>query len=239
MKNLKKVCAVLVLMAILSTVLAGAAMAATYYYTTTRVNMRKGAGTGYSLITTLAKGTKVEKIDSRKASNDVTWYKVKAGSNTGWVCASYLTTSGGGSGTITMKGGKSYIRTGPGLGYKALTTIPQGATAKYTDTAYDNRTPAVLWYKIKYNGYTGWVSSLYTTNSGTSSGTKIVATKGSTNIRKAPDINSASIGTLSKGESAKYLNASAYDDRKPAVLWYKVSFNGKTGWVSSRYTTKK
>ena len=164
MKNLKRIGAVLVLVAILMTVLAGAAMAATYYYTTANLNMRKGAGTEYTRVATLSKGTKVEKLDSRKASTGVTWYKVKAGSKTGWVCASYLKSSGGGSasGTITMKSGKSYIRTGPGLDYRVLSTIPKGASAKYYDTAYDDRSPAVLWYKIKYDGHTGWVSSKYT-----------------------------------------------------------------------------
>lgn len=237
MKNLKKIFAVLVLMAVLMTCLAGTAMAATYYKTTTRVNMRKGAGTEYAQVTTLSKGVKVEKLDSRTASTGVTWYKVKYGSKTGWVCSSYLTPISGG--TITMKGGTSYVRSGPGLSYKKLTTIPKGTTVKFTDTAYDDRSPAVLWYKIKYDGYTGWVSSKYTTGGGSSSGTKIVATSGSTYIRKAPSIYADTIGSLSKGESVKYLNDSAYDNRKPPVLWYKVSYNGKTGWVSSKYTKKK
>lgn len=236
MKNLKRVCAVLVLMAVLCTVFAGAAMAATYYYTTASLNMRRGAGTEYAKITTLSKGAKVEKMDSAKASNGVTWYKVKHGSTTGWVCASYLTSKSGG-GTITMKGGKSYIRSGPGKNYSVKGTIPKGASAKYIDTAYDNRKPAVLWYKIKYNGITGWVSSLYTTGGGSSSGTKIVATKGSTYVRTAPKLSASTIGSLSKGESVKFLNDTAYDNRP--VLWYKVSFHGKTGWVSSKYTTKK
>lgn len=231
MKNLKRIFAAIVLVAMLCTAFASVAMAATYYYTTTSVNMRKGPSTDYAKITTLSKGAKVEKLDSSSG-----WYKVKHGSTTGWVCAKYLTSSSKG-GTITMKGGKSYLRTGPGLNYKALTTIPQGASAKYTETAYDNRKPAVLWYKVKYNGYTGWVSSKYTTGGGSSSGKRIVATKGSTNVRTSPNVNAKSIGILSEGESAKFLNKTAYDDRP--VLWYMVSFNGKTGWVSSRYTSKK
>ena len=40
-------------------------------------------------------------------------------------------------------------------------------------------------------------------------------------------------GTMHTGETAKYLGETKKDER--GVAWYKVSFNGKTGWVSSKY----
>ncbi|MEB5473644.1 SH3 domain-containing protein, partial [Shouchella clausii] len=48
--------------------------------TTARLNLRSGAGTNHSIITTLAKGQKVELLKKQGG-----WYQVKAGSRTGWV----------------------------------------------------------------------------------------------------------------------------------------------------------
>ena len=38
---------------------------------------------------------------------------------------------------------------------------------------------------------------------------------------------------MKKGQTASYLGSTKKDAR--GVAWYKVSFNGRTGWVSSRY----
>ena len=55
----------------------------------TSLNVRKGAGTSYSVITKLSKGTVVDVLES--ASNG--WKKVKtSGGTIGWVSGSYLTT---------------------------------------------------------------------------------------------------------------------------------------------------
>ena len=56
---------------------------------TDSLNMRKGAGTSYSVITKLSKGTVVDVLES--ASNG--WKKIKISNGTiGWVSGSYLTT---------------------------------------------------------------------------------------------------------------------------------------------------
>ena len=57
---------------------------------------------------------------------------------------------------------------------------------------------------------------------------------GDSNMRTGPGLGYDSIGALKKGESAEYLNESSIDDRGAA--WYRISFNGTTGWVSSKYT---
>lgn len=139
--------------------------------------------------------------------------------------------------TITLKSGQSFLRTGPGLEYHAKFAIPKGTTLKVLDAKYDSR--PVLWYKVKYNGETGWVSSKYTKNDPEPTPTKhgIYAASGSTYIRKNHYRSAESIGTLPKGATATYLGKSAKDER--GVVWYKIKYNGKTGWVSSKYTKKK
>ena len=66
--------------------------------------------------------------------------------------------------------------------------------------------------------------------------TKIGGVTGNTNVRTGPGLKYRIIGVLHKGDETKYLGKSAKDDR--GVTWYKVEWNGRTGWVSSRYTRK-
>ena len=63
---------------------------------------------------------------------------------------------------------------------------------------------------------------------------RVKAVSGDTYVRKHPDKDSADIGVLCRGDSATYLEEKRWDDRD--VVWYKISFHGHKGWVSSRYT---
>jgi len=69
--------------------------------------------------------------------------------------------SGGKHSYIEGDDGKSFIRTGPGLDYKSVGVLHRGEDAKYLgETSIDDR--GVLWYKIRWNGHSAWVSSMYT-----------------------------------------------------------------------------
>ena len=67
-----------------------------------------------------------------------------------------------------------------------------------------------------------------------SNGRRVKAVSGDTYVRKHPDKEAAEFGVLYQGDSAPYLEEKRWDDRD--VVWYKVSFHGHNGWVSSRYT---
>ena len=66
------------------------------------------------------------------------------------------------------------------------------------------------------------------------SGRRVKAVSGDTYVRKHPDKDTADHGVLYRGDSVPYLEEKRWDDRD--VVWYKVSFHGHIGWVSSRYT---
>ena len=55
------------------------------YVNCSALNVRSGAGTSYSIITTITKDTKVEVISSSKG-----WSKIKVGTTTGYVSSKYL-----------------------------------------------------------------------------------------------------------------------------------------------------
>src|SRR5262245_26939873 len=68
------------------------------------LNLRTGAGTGYSVILTMPQGAEVSVIGASSG-----WYKVTYGSHTGWCSGLYLTPVAGGGGGGGSSGGSSEI----------------------------------------------------------------------------------------------------------------------------------
>ena len=141
--------------------------------------------------------------------------------------------------------GKSHLRLGPGLGYDDVGVLHVGETATFlNETSTDER--GVVWYKVSFDGKTCWVSSKYTTlyndsgasgadNSGFIAKSYVKGTSGKSHLRLGPGLGYDDVGVFHVGETATFLNETSTDER--GVVWYKVSFGGKTCWVSSKYTT--
>ena len=128
------------------------------------------------------------------------------------------------------------LRKGAGLGYKSIRTISQGTTLTYDKTAKDDR--GVKWYRVTYKGKTGWVSSKYAkeSSSGGSSSDTRVKTTGDVHLRSGAGLDYKSIRTIAKGTTLTY-DKTKKDGR--GVVWYHVSYKGKSGWVSSKYAKKQ
>lgn len=69
-------------------------------------------------------------------------------------------------------------------------------------------------------------------NGGMSANQYIQAT-GDVYVREGPGLSYDSIDILYKGKKTPFLGEVRKDNR--GVAWGKVSFKGKTGWVSSKY----
>lgn len=94
----------------------------------------------------------------------------------------------------------------------------------YNGTKVDIIDSAAGFYKISYNGTTGWVSSSYVA---VSTGTVNVGTY--LNVRKSNSTSSEIIGKLYNGTKVNIIDS--------AAGFYKISYNGITGWASSNYIT--
>ena len=130
--------------------------------------------------------------------------------------------------------GSVNLRSGPGLGYKDIGTINKGTTLSYLHQfSTDER--GVVWYRVHYKNSSAWISSKYSELIGASATPWLYATDGKSYLRKAPNLEGQIITTVQKGDAAEYLGTSSIDER--GVTWYRVSYRGNTGWVSSRYTS--
>ena len=132
----------------------------------TSLNVRKGAGTSYSVITKLSKGTVVDVLES--ASNG--WKKIKtSGGTIGWVSGSYLTTgvvnqpstdnsTSQTSYKATVNTDSLNMRKGAGTSYSIITKLSRGTVVDVLESASNG------WKKVKTSGGTiGWVSGSYLT----------------------------------------------------------------------------
>lgn len=138
------------------------------------------------------------------------------------------------------------LRSGPGTTFEVLDVVPQGETISCLgESAYDEG--GAHWLKVRYGSAMGWISSEYaclgissTGSEGDASGMESeqyakqsLRTTGKVYLRANPSINSTIICTIPKGISVSYAGDDAVDDR--GVRWFKAIYDGRTGWVSSRY----
>ena len=136
--------------------------------------------------------------------------------------------------------GQVNVRKGACLDYTAVNTLKAGKVLNFDKTKTDER--GVIWYHVKG----GWISSKNTTQidgsvskeknastkGGKATGNTVKAT-GDMNLRKGPGLDYAEVSIIKSGKTVQYLGKTKKDAR--GVAWYKVSYNNKTGWVSSKY----
>ncbi len=115
------------------------------------VNMRKGAGTSYDVVTTLTKGTTFSvNVTDTKTANGYTWGKTTVGSNTGWVVISDFVSK-----TATLRASSYYLSSS--LVYKSSSSAVLVHEMTYGETSANGLYNAST-FGLTREGYTftGW-----------------------------------------------------------------------------------
>lgn len=111
------------------------------------VNVRTGAGTNYSIITTVSKGAEYNIV-----SLGETWSKIELSDGTvGYIINDYLSKE---DKTGTVTGSAVNVRKAPGTDSEIIGLVYRGQTLPVIGKAEG-------WVNIKYNDVTGWVSADY------------------------------------------------------------------------------
>ncbi|QTL49763.1 SH3 domain-containing protein [Priestia aryabhattai] len=195
----------------------------TYIVTASTLNVRSGAGTNYAAIGSMTKGQKLSVVSK---SGD--WYKINYSGRTGYVSSDYVQASGTAtspaeSTTYIVMASTLNVRSGAGTNYASIGSVTKGQTLSVVSKSGS-------WYKINYNGRTGYVSSDHVQASGTTpsaESTTYIVTASTLNVRSGAGTNYASIGSVTKGQKLSVVSKSG--------SWYKINYNGGTGYVSSDY----
>lgn len=128
-----------------------------------------------------------------------------------------------GVGTVTASALK--LRAEASTTSACLTLLPKGTSVVVEDDSIAG------WYKVNHEGVTGYLSSEYVSFS-ISGSAKLgngKVTGNDVNVRSAASTSASRLGSLNKGN---VVAVTGIDNG-----WYKISFNGKTGYVRSDYMT--
>lgn len=136
--------------------------------------LRSGAGTRYSVVATLGRGTEVQYLSNGGTANGYTWYKVKVikTGKTGFIASSLVSTPdtpppAGDPGfpqNVTVTRGPLNVRKYPGLSYGVVATVSQGARGWLTQRTFvmaDGHQWAEVTFKIGSKYVTGYVSTSF------------------------------------------------------------------------------
>ena len=116
----------------------------------------------------------------------------------------------------------------PDASSKVLGTLKKDTAVVVTEEKYG-------WYTITFNGQTGYISAKYTTETDPSTPTptpetKTVYTTENLKVRAQPNNSAKVLGTLKKGTKVE-----TYGLKDG---WYEIKYEGKTGYISAKYTTE-
>ena len=211
------------------------------------VNVRSGAGTGYSIVGRKNSGDVIT-VYERKTSGGLNWGRI--GDNQ-WICLAYVrlenaggtetpqpgsesnsSVSGDGTsavqdtGTVSSTTGLN-VRSGPGTGYARIKTLSPGTVV----SLYEYRTvDGVRWGRIQASQ---WVCMTYvqlSSQSGAESeqtGTGKVISTTVLNIRSGPGTNYSRVGQLTPGTKIEITEQT----KTNGVSWGKTA----QGWVCMTY----
>ncbi|SFQ13317.1 SH3 domain-containing protein [Caldicoprobacter faecalis] len=196
------------------------------------LNVRSGAGMGFSVIGKLARNAKVDILEKVGA-----WYKIKYGGTVGYVHGDYIRLTSNDSpskgeeqtfvGIVTATG--LNVRSGPGTNYSKIGLL-------YRNSQVTILGQTGVWYKIKFGGTTGYVHSAYVkvSNAIPSRGeddrslpSTAVVTATWLNVRTGPGTNYTRIGAIKKNSQVTIL--------QKVGSWYKIRYGTLTGYVSGDY----
>ena len=217
----------------------------TGYITDSYVYLRSGAGTNYSVLTTMSKNTKVTFIDGKLYSSN--WYKIKEAvtSKTGYVHKNYVKADAAAQTATTGYINADYVnlRKGAGTSYGIITEMRKNTKFTLVSTALVNGS----WYNIKLsNGTTGYVIKDYVTLDKSSAQTTTQPTTKPASTAATGYINGDYVN-LRKGAGTNYGIVTQMRINTKFTLvstalvngsWYNIKLSdGKTGYVIKDYVT--
>ena len=192
------------------------------------LNVRRNASTSSSVLGSLSNGAQVEIVETLSG-----WYKIKYGSNYGYVSSSYISMTQGNTNTTTQtayiktSGSSLNVRESASTNSSILGSLSNGTQVEIVETLNG-------WYKIKYGSGYGYVSSSYVSmtqgNTSTTTQTAYIKTSGSSlNVRKNASTSSSILGSLSNGTQITIVETLSG--------WYKIKYGSGYGYVSSSYVS--
>ena len=191
---------------------------------------------GGAVITTLSKGTTVAVLN-----NSSSWYKVSVNGKEGYVSGEYLTGTTAtdvalGTGTVKCSSSVNF-RSAPNTSSTSYGELKNGTKVNVVGVSSG-------WYKVTYNGKTGYIHPDYITLASSSAGTAIAPSNTVTSttgtagtVKCSSSVNLRSAANTSSSSLAELKNGTAVTVVSTANGWCKVTCSGKTGYIKQDYVS--
>ena len=183
--------------------------------TASSLRVRSGPGTTYNTIGYMKKGSEAVVVETSGK-----WYKIEYKGKYGYISSQYTKDV---TKTVEITASSLHVRSGPGKEYKSIGALKKGKTATVVAETTD-------WYKIEYKDGYGYISKKYArevTSEKPSAGKTVTITT-DLYVRSGPGKEYKAIGTLKKGKTVEVF------EKKNG--WYRIKYNGNTGYISAKYT---
>jgi uncharacterized protein YraI len=214
----------------------------TVYVADGPLNVRSGAGTGYTVLEVVATGDYLTIEDGPFSADGYQWYLVTVdwSGTVGYVAGVFLAPVSGGfaiGDTVYVTSDVLNVRSGPGTGYSVIDVMSYGQNGLVVDGPVSAN--GYTWYELNYVGGTtdGWVAGEYlglVATSGFAIGDIVAVDSISLNVRSGPGTGYSIVDTLYAGDQGVVVDGPVSAN---GYTWYQVnySFGGYTGWVAGEY----
>jgi uncharacterized protein YgiM (DUF1202 family) len=224
--KMRAAAALVVLGVILSLTWTQAASATTQMTATVGVNIRSAASTKSDILGGLYRGQTVSTISSSRG-----WTKIKFSGSTAYVASRYLTKGTNlpkpkriGAGTVKITTTALNLRTGPGLSYRVIKVLKDGARVTMTGKT------ARGWAQVVHGTSTGWSSMQYLASS-TTGRPAIIGKRVATadlDIRTASGTQARTVAEVKKGTPLSVTGA--IQNGRAQII-----YQGTVRWVTAKY----
>ena len=187
-----------------------------YVTVSTSLNMRTKMSYNSKIIKRLGNGTEVQVYSEKNG-----WAQIRVNGRTGYVRASFLTSTKPTNLTkyITVSTSLN-MRTNPSYNSKIITRLEHGTQVN----VYSEKNG---WAQIKVNGHSGYVQDKYLSNTKPTILTKYVSVSSRLNMRNGMSYESKIIKRLEHGTEVK-----VYSEKNG---WAQIRVNGRTGYVNVKF----
>ncbi|MEC3470069.1 SH3 domain-containing protein [Bacillus sp. BR_7] len=226
-----------------------------YTVNVSSLRVRTGPSTSHTTVGSVTKGQVVQVVGEVQD-----WFKINYAGQTAYVSKDYVTKGGSSdnatqgnnqnnnqNNNVTVQTGGTYVvnatslrvRTGPATYHSVIGGVLNGTTLNVIGSEGS-------WFKVNYQGKTGYVSSEFTKfvkggtttpeqpkqpekpNQGAIGDHYINAS--ALNVRSGEGTNYRIIGALPQGQKVQVISENSG--------WSKINYNGQTGYIGTRYLSK-
>lgn len=191
------------------------------YYAKSAVSLRTTADWSSSVIINIPEGATVTIDENSKTADG--FYKVSYGGKTGWMKLTYFSKQP----VLQTYYAASNLNLRKSASWDSaiVGTVPTNAKVTINNTTNTNN-----FYKVTYNGMTGWMKLSYFASKPV---LEDVYAKSAINVRSEASWDSSIAFSIKEGDKATLNNATAKDG------FYQITVNGNVGWMKDSYFSKQ